>query len=94
MLEDWRAEKWLGTRPLFRGWRRRLFASLTVLLAGFAWAVVYVAVLADRLPWYWNLGVGLATVAAVPAALLAIWLSWVLGVRRRVREWVYAPFDP
>jgi hypothetical protein len=72
--------------PFLRGLRARLIATVSLLVGGLCWVMLYLAFLASRFPWYENLAVVLVSFLAVPTILLAMWISWGLSVGRRLHR--------
>ncbi len=82
----WKARPRHGFLPcsLFRGLRLRILGSIALLAGGLVFLVLYLAFWGTHFAWYQNLAVVLSTLLVVPAALIAIWVAWGLGVGRRV----------
>lgn len=72
--------------PFFRSLRRRLYATVALLVGGLCWVILYLAFFAGRFPWYQNLAIVLVSFLVVPAAVVVMWLSWGWTVARRVRR--------
>ncbi|MCI4323020.1 MAG: hypothetical protein L3K03_03210 [Thermoplasmata archaeon] len=71
--------------------RRRLLASITIVVGGAVFVMLYLGFYAMRFPWYSNLTVVLSTIAVVPALLLALWVHWGLGVAQRLAQHFRGP---
>ena len=69
--------------PFFRKLKRRIIATVSVLVGGLAWVVLYLAFLAGRFPWYQNLAVVLVTMILVPTIVVVMWVAWGLSTARR-----------
>jgi len=72
--------------PFFRGLRRRLFATVGLLVGGLVWVILYLAFLAGRFAWYQNLAVVLVSFLVVPAVVVAMWIAWGLSLGRRLHR--------
>ncbi len=70
----------------FRGLRRRVVATVGLLVGGLVWVILYLAFLAGRFAWYQNLAVVLATFLVVPAVVVAMWVSWGMAAGRRFHD--------
>ena len=68
------------------GLRTRIVATVSLLAGGLAFAVLFLAFVATKLPWYQNLGVLLADLIVVPAIVIVMWISWGIGIGRRFHE--------
>ena len=85
--------RWERGHSVLRGLRNRLVATAVLLVGGIVWVLVYAAFWAGRFAWYQNLAVILSTFLIVPTVVLVMWVSWGIGVGRRMRDWVDDPFD-
>jgi hypothetical protein len=75
--------------PFFRGLRLRIAATISLLVGGLCWVVLYLAFLAGRFPWYQNLAVVLVSCVAVPTAVVVMWVLWGISVGRRFRHAIW-----
>lgn len=69
--------------PFFRGLRRRIGATIALLVGGLCWVILYLAFLAGRFAWYQNLAVVLVSFLVVPAIVVLMWITWGVGLARR-----------
>jgi len=72
--------------PFFHGLRRRLYATVALLVGGLCWVILYLAFLAGRFAWYQNLAIVLVSFIVFPAVVVIMWISWGLSVGRRFRR--------
>jgi hypothetical protein len=72
--------------PFFRGLRRRIVATVVLLVGGLCWVVLYLAFLAGRFPWYQNLAIVLVSFLVVPAVVVVMWIFWGISVGRRFHQ--------
>ena len=70
-------------RRFFRGLKIRIGATVALFVGGLSWILLYLAFYAGRFSWFQNLAVILVSLAAVPTAVVAIWVSWGLSAGRR-----------
>jgi hypothetical protein len=70
--------------PFFRGLRRRIGATIALLVGGFCWVILYLAFLAGRFAWYQSLAVVLVSFLVVPAIVVFMWISWGAAFARRM----------
>jgi len=73
---------WAGW--VVRGWRARMAATVGLLVGGLVWIGVYLVAWSARVPWYVDLVIVLTSLVVVPVAVVAVWVSWLHGVRRRL----------
>lgn len=67
----------------FRGLKRRIVATVVLLVGGLVWVILYLAFLAGRFPWYQNLAIVLVSFLVVPAVVVVMWIYWGMSVGRR-----------
>jgi len=77
---------WVERFRFFRGLRRRIVATVGLLVGGLSWVILYLAFLAGRFAWYQNLAVVLTTFLVVPAIVLVMWVHWGFAVGRRMHR--------
>lgn len=77
----------------FQGLRIRIAASLALVVGGFVFVLLYLAFWATKFTWYQNVAVVLSTALVVPVALVALWVTWGLGVARRGYRSAFAGWD-
>jgi len=78
-VSDDRFSSGLSERYLFfRSVRRRIAATLAVVVGGFVGMVLYLAFVAAKFAWYVNLFVVLGWIVVIPLAVVAIWVLWGL----------------
>jgi len=82
-----RAERWDRRGEMFRGLKRRVVATVGLLVGGLVWIVLYLAFLAGHFAWYQNLAIILSTFLVVPTVVIVMWVLWGLGLGRRLRGW-------
>jgi hypothetical protein len=73
----------VGVGNFFRGVRRRIVATIALLVGGLCWVILYLAFLAGRFAWYQNLGIVLVSFLVVPAVVVVMWIYWGISVGRR-----------
>ena len=71
--------------------RRRIAATLGVLVGGPVAFLLYLAFLGPRFPWYQNLALGLAVLILTPTIVVGLWISW--GLKAVDRFFHAKPFD-
>jgi len=69
--------------PFFRRLKRRIVATVALLVGGLAGIVLYLAFLAGRFPWYQNLAVVLVTLILVPTIVVVMWVVWGFSAARQ-----------
>jgi hypothetical protein len=67
----------------FRGLKRRIVATVVLLVGGLCWVILYLAFLAGRFAWYQNLAIVLVSFLVVPAIVVLMWVYWGMSVGRR-----------
>jgi len=87
-----RVARWNGGE-MFRGLKRRVVATVGLLVGGLVWIVLYLAFLAGHFAWYQNLAIVLSTFLVVPTVVIVMWVLWGLGLGRRFGGWADDPFD-
>ena len=91
-MSDWsRVVMWERGRRMFLGLKIRIAATFALAIGGLVWILLYSAFWAGRFAWYQNLAVILSSVLVVPAVIIAMWVLWGIGLRRRI--WLDSPFD-
>jgi len=85
MSSEWSSSsEWKNpVRPLLTGLKIRIVASVTLLVGGLVFVILYLAFLAQRFAWYQNLAVILSALLVVPVGVLLMWVLWGLNVGRR-----------
>jgi hypothetical protein len=66
----------------FRGLRRRVVATVGLLVGGLVWVILYLGFLAGHFAWYQNLAVVLVSFLVIPAVVVAMWISWGMAMGR------------
>jgi len=80
--------------PFLRGLKARIIATVSLLVGGLAWIVLYLAFLAGRFPWYQNLAVVLVSLFAVPTIVIVMWVTWGISAARRFHRAFWADDFP
>jgi hypothetical protein len=73
-------------RSFLAGLRARIVATLSLLVGGLAFAVLYLAFFATHFTWYQNLAVILVDLMVVPTILVVMWVSWGVSLGRRFHD--------
>jgi uncharacterized membrane protein len=71
-------------RPFLTGLKIRIVATVTMLVGGLVFVLLYLAFLADRFAWYQNLAVILSALLVVPTGVLVMWVLWGLNLGRHL----------
>jgi len=79
-------------RRMVAGLKIRIVATFALAVGGVVWLLLYAAFWAGRFAWFQNLAVIFSTLLVVPAIIIAMWVLWGIGVRRRL--WLDDPFGP
>ncbi len=79
---------WENGGRMFRAIRRRIAASLAIVVGGLVGLLYYLFVWAGRFNWYQNFAVVLSTILIVPTVLIGLWVFWGLGLARRA-AWLH-----
>jgi hypothetical protein len=82
-----RDESWVRSQQFFRGLRRRIGATLGLVLGGGVAIVLYLAFLAVHYAWYQNLAIILLILVVVPVAVIGMWVSWAMNHASQKARW-------
>jgi len=74
-----------AVRSFFRGLKRRVVATVALLVGGLVGVLLYLGFLATHFAWYQNLAVVLVTLLTVPAVVIVMWVQWGFSLHRRFR---------
>jgi len=72
---------------VLHGLKIRIGATLSLLVGGFVGIILYLAFWAGRFTWYQDVAVVLSVILIVPLSVILLWISWGLGMRRRMTDW-------
>ena len=92
MFERSKVIMWEQGRRMIAGLKIRIAATFALAIGGVVWLLLYAAFWAGRFAWFQNLAVILSTLLVVPALIIAMWILWGVGMRRRL--WLDDPFGP
>lgn len=75
----------------FHGLKVRIGATLALLVGGFVGIILYLAFWAGRFTWYQNLAIIFSVILVVPLGVVLMWISWGVGLHRRMMGWADGP---